>query len=94
MLKGKADLEQAYKNEFDLYKEIDHLKFRLRTYESHTIDLLDTLQSVWDCFHPTPHKQIDRVDMLDEVYYTLLKAEREVSPIPGAIPRERRRGEL
>lgn len=36
------------------------------------LDLLDILESVWLYFHPTEHIRIDRVDMLDEVYYVLI----------------------
>ena len=39
-------------------------------------ELLDALKTVWDFFHPTPHKRIDRVDMLDEIYYILLSIDK------------------
>ena len=40
------------------------------------IELEDVLETVWKFFHPTAHGRIDRVDMLDEIYYALLEAGR------------------
>ena len=34
--------------------------------------LVDILESVWSYYHPTAHRRVDGIDMLDEVYYELL----------------------